>query len=354
MLENRLLPSGRGVGRVGQRGAEVGVEDDRRASLLRPPRDVEDELAGALRDRHRDPGQVDDLHTLERLVRHIADSHSRRGRAGTAVGDVGAARPSATCRRGRSVRRRAAPSASRPLRARSAARIMSPNGSRPSLEIQATSTPSRASAIAKFDSAPANRSVRGMPSRSSPSSQRVEERHRLAEREDGHVRVVDREPGLEVEEVEPPRVDARPRSSRRRPGRRSRLEPRDQHRAPLHRLRLEPLERGGVDVARDLAHFLGEHRLGGDLEVDEELRAERLGRANRAAQARLRRRRSPRAGARAGSRGRSCGPAYARRRRTLSDHLGRDRQLLLADLERRDRRRSRRAAPGRGSSAGCR
>ena len=88
MLQNRVLPSGRGVGRVRERGAEVGVEDDRRAALLRSPRDVEHELAGALRDRHRDPGQVDDLHAVERLVRHVADPQSRGGRAGAAIGDV--------------------------------------------------------------------------------------------------------------------------------------------------------------------------------------------------------------------------------------------------------------------------
>ncbi len=81
MLEHRFLPSCRSFGRVGERGAEVRVEDDRRASLLRPPRDVEDELARALRDRHRDPGEMDDLHAVERLVRHVTDLQAGGGRA---------------------------------------------------------------------------------------------------------------------------------------------------------------------------------------------------------------------------------------------------------------------------------
>ena len=85
VLQNRLLPSGSGVGRVRERGAEVGVEDDRRAAILRSPRDVEHELAGALGDRHRDPGQVDDLHAVERLVRHVADPQARGGRAGAPI-----------------------------------------------------------------------------------------------------------------------------------------------------------------------------------------------------------------------------------------------------------------------------
>ena len=45
---------------------------------------------------------------------------------------------------------------------------MSPNGSRPSREIHETLTPSRASATAKFDSAPAKRSVNDVPGPGTP------------------------------------------------------------------------------------------------------------------------------------------------------------------------------------------
>ncbi len=161
--------------------------------------------------------------------------------------------------------------------------------------------------------------------------QRVEQRHRLAERQDPHAEVVDRDPVVEVEEVEPPRVDGDlDRRVDCRPA--LCLEPRDHHRAPLHRLRLEPLKRRSIDVAGDLAYLLGEHRLGRDLEVDEELGAERLGRADGAAEAhtavavRLAQVLRPDSEA-------DRAPGVGAQPRTLGDRLGGDRQLLLTDLD---------------------
>ena len=187
VLQHGLLPRGRRVGRVGQRGAEVGVEDDRRASLLGPPRDVEHELAGALRDRHRDPGQVDDLHAVERLVRHVADAQPRGRRAGSAVGDVRLslraplaeearrrvvalhpARLDAFGRRQRrgSGRRRDRGRASRPRRRRCRA--------------------ARARSQVGLGAREAQRQRHAEPQLA--VLQRVEQRHRLAEREDPHAR----------------------------------------------------------------------------------------------------------------------------------------------------------------------
>ena len=152
--------------------------------------------------------------------------------------------------------------------------------------------------------------------------------------------------------MEPPRVDG-DLDRRVDGGPALRLEPRDQHRAPLHRLRLEPLERRSVDVARDLAHLLGEHRLRRDLEVDEELGAERLGRADGAAQARSAvavrltqvLRPDPEA---------DRAPGVRAQAGTLRDHLGRDRQLLLADLDGETVAALGELRLRRGSSAGCR
>ena len=90
-------------------------------------------------------------------------------------------------------------------------------------------------------------------------------------------------------------------------------------------------QRGGVDVACDLAHLLGHHRLGRDRDVDEELRAERLGGADGAAEPCARP--SPFASRRCS--GRIPRPTCGRRTRAgpaAPRELGRDVQLLLADV----------------------
>src|SRR5215467_13228266 len=77
---------------------------------------------------------------------------------------------------------------------------------------------------------------------------------------------VDPEPRVEVEEMELARVD-RHLDLRAGPQALGRLEPADHDRPLLERLRLELLESRGVDVAGDLAHLLGQHRLGCQCEM---------------------------------------------------------------------------------------
>ena len=187
VLQNRLLPSGRGLGRVRERGAEVGVEDDRRASLLRPPRDVEDELAGALRDRHRDPGQMDDLHAVERLVRHVADLQSRGGRAGAAVGDV---RPPARAPLAEEAGWRVV--ALHPARLDAFARdggedqVAERIAAEPRDPRDVDAEPRQGDREVGLGAREAQRQRHAEPQLA--VLQRVEQRHRLAEREDRHVR----------------------------------------------------------------------------------------------------------------------------------------------------------------------
>ena len=84
------LPRRRGLGCIRECGPEVRVEDDNRASPPCAPGDLEHELPGAVGDRHRDPGQMDETHAVEGLVRDVADAEPAGSGAGPAVRDLGA------------------------------------------------------------------------------------------------------------------------------------------------------------------------------------------------------------------------------------------------------------------------
>ena len=157
---------------------------------------------------------------------------------------------------------------------------------------------------------------------------------------------VDREAGLEVEEVQLPSSIATLEAVVRMRARLG-LEPRDQHGPLLSRLRLELLERRRVDVAGDLADLLGEDRRRPcTSRWTQQLRAEGLRGADEPRERRVldafADARSCRAGARGGYRDRSSGRSTRASAGRSGEEPGGNRHLLLTDV-------ARRGAPSRAS-----
>jgi hypothetical protein len=72
------LPRSRRFGRVGQRRPEVRVERNCQPTLLRAPREIDDKLAPAVRDGHRDAGQMDEPDGGECFVGNVAAAQPAR------------------------------------------------------------------------------------------------------------------------------------------------------------------------------------------------------------------------------------------------------------------------------------